>query len=232
MDHKLPTMFVTVDCVPVRCLPGKEPELLLIQRHHDPYGGSWALPGGFVEVEEDLPDAAARELEEETGISAVILEQVGSWGTPGRDPRGRVVTIAFLAIVERDRVKAAAGEEVRAVQWCPLGDPPELAFDHTDIISTAVRRLKDHCRSTHLGFAFLGGEFTVRECAELYESMLGLAPGAETMEQIEQWALVSRVPESPEPLTADTALRCTADSYLEPLKRTLPCAFEEMTDQP
>ena len=120
-----------------------DPHVLLIQRRDEPFQGCWALPGGFVDPDETLAQAAARELLEETGVRGVRLEQLGAFGDPGRDPRGWVVTIAFLARVDRAAVKPESGDDAAAVGWHPLSRLPEkLAFDHGKMLERALARLK------------------------------------------------------------------------------------------
>lgn len=117
--------------------------VLLIRRRHDPAAGSWALPGGFVEIDEELHDAAARELEEETGVRGVALEQLGAYGRVDRDPRGRTIAVAYSCIVDATAVTPRAGDDAADVAWHPLADLPPLAFDHADMITAAERRLPE-----------------------------------------------------------------------------------------
>ena len=119
-------------------------EVLLIERAKDPFRGRWALPGGFVEIDEDLLDAARRELREETGIETEPdrLVQLGAFGKPGRDPRGRVVSVVYLAHVCRPGSEPTAGDDAARAKWFPLSDPPELAFDHAEILAAARKRLE------------------------------------------------------------------------------------------
>jgi 8-oxo-dGTP diphosphatase len=119
-----------------------EPRVLLIRRADEPFQGAWALPGGFVDPDETLAEAAHRELQEETGVTGVHLEQLGAFGDPGRDPRGWTVTVAFLARLDRSAVKPKAGDDAAAVKWHPLDRPPKkLAFDHDKILARARARL-------------------------------------------------------------------------------------------
>ena len=111
--------------------------ILLIERKHEPFLGAWALPGGFVEIDEDLEDAARRELEEETGLQVDELTQLGAYGSPGRDPRGRVITVVYVAVVEAEVVPVTAGSDAAAVRWFPLARLPRLAFDHAHIVVQA-----------------------------------------------------------------------------------------------
>ena len=119
-----------------------DPQVLLIQRRDEPFQGCWALPGGFVDPDETLAQAAARELHEETSVRGVHLEQLGAFGDPGRDPRGWVVTVAFLARVDRATVKPQSGDDAAAVGWHPLSRlPKKLAFDHDKVLARARARL-------------------------------------------------------------------------------------------
>jgi 8-oxo-dGTP diphosphatase len=114
--------------------------VLLIKRARDPFKGRWAFPGGFVDEDEALEDAAARELREETGLENVRLEQVGAFGDPGRDPRGHTVSVAFAAVLEsRDEVKA--DDDAEAAAWHSAARPPRLAFDHKKILGVALERM-------------------------------------------------------------------------------------------
>lgn len=119
-----------------------EPRVLLIRRKQEPFAGAWALPGGFVDPNEPLADAARRELREETGVTGVDLEQLAAFGDPGRDPRGWTVTVAFLARVDASAVTASAGDDAAAVAWHSLASPPSpLAFDHAQMLARVRARL-------------------------------------------------------------------------------------------
>lgn len=138
-NYAYPRPSVTADVV-LLARSGGELLLLLIQRAAEPFKGRWALPGGFVDQDEDLEAAARRELLEETGLEAGPLLQVGAFGKPGRDPRGHTVTVAY-ATVMTSLVEARAGDDARQVQWFSLNALPELAFDHDVIIAAALQRL-------------------------------------------------------------------------------------------
>jgi len=125
--------MVTVDIVVLRQGDGG-PEILLIQRAHDPFKGCWAIPGGFVDEHEDLESAARRELEEETGLRGLAVNQLCAVGTPGRDPRGHTISIVYVAACPRTASNAVAGDDAAAARWFSLDDLPELAFDHADIL--------------------------------------------------------------------------------------------------
>jgi 8-oxo-dGTP diphosphatase len=119
------------------------PRVLLIRRKRDPFAGSWAMPGGFVDENERLADAARRELGEETGVTVAELEQLYTAGDPGRDPRGWTVSVVYLARINADEVKPVAADDAAAVSWFPLDDLPALAFDHAMILARARARLLD-----------------------------------------------------------------------------------------
>lgn len=133
-------ILVTADVLVFGTEQGERKYLLLIQRKNDPFRGQWAFPGGFVEDDEDLDKAAARELQEETGLNVEVdkLEQVGAWGTPGRDPRGRTVTIAFTTTLDVKAQKVAAADDAGDARWWPLEKLPQLAFDHDQILHSVL----------------------------------------------------------------------------------------------
>lgn len=137
--YAYPRPALTVDVV--LATRGVKPKVLLIRRKADPFAGTWALPGGFVDEGERLIDAARRELTEETGATAEDLEQLYTAGDPGRDPRGWTVSVVFLGRVRR--AKATAGDDAAAVGWFPLDDLPPTAFDHAMILDRARVRLRD-----------------------------------------------------------------------------------------
>ena len=139
--YDYPRPAVTVDVVIVT--RERTPRVLLIRRKAEPFAGRWALPGGFVDQDERLIDAARRELKEETGLDYADLEQLHTFGDPGRDPRGWTVSIAFLARVRRDELKAVAGDDAADVGWFPLHAPPPPAFDHAEILTRVAHRLAD-----------------------------------------------------------------------------------------
>ena len=139
--YDYPRPALTVDVVLVTREPN--PRVLLIERKADPFAGRWALPGGFVDENERLADAAVRELKEETGLTATDLEQLHAAGDPGRDPRGWTVSVAFLARVDAGEAKAVAGDDAAKADWFRLDGLPELAFDHATLLDRARARLAD-----------------------------------------------------------------------------------------
>ncbi len=120
----------------------RPPRILLIRRKHTPFAGKWALPGGFVNMDESLEDAARRELLEETGVRTTRIEQLHTFGDPGRDPRGRVISVVYLARVNAGSVEPAAADDAADVGWHSLRRPPALAFDHDRIVALIRRRLQ------------------------------------------------------------------------------------------
>jgi 8-oxo-dGTP diphosphatase len=137
--YDYPRPAVTVDVVIVT--READPRVLLIRRKHDPFAGMWAIPGGFVDMEESLEETARRELREETGVAAGHLEQLHTFGDPGRDPRGRTISVVYLARADADRLKPQAADDAAEVGWHRLDQPPPLAFDHDQILACARRRL-------------------------------------------------------------------------------------------
>jgi len=137
-----PRPMVSVDAA-VFALSGKRVKLLLIKRGNEPFKGQWALPGGFIGIDEELKDAVARELKEETGLSNVPLEQMRTFGNVGRDPRGRQITIVFMGIAEKKQTKAKAGDDAAKARWFDIEKlPKNFAFDHNKVVAFAIRKLK------------------------------------------------------------------------------------------
>jgi 8-oxo-dGTP diphosphatase len=171
-SYQYPRAALTVDCV-VFGFDETELKVLLIERALDPFKGKWALPGGFVRVEETLDEAARRELEEEAGLKNVFLEQLYTFGTVDRDPRERVVSVAYYALVKLAAHATRAATDAADARWFPISKVPRLAFDHADILSTALARLKGKVRYEPIGFELLPPKFTLSQLQGLYETVLG-----------------------------------------------------------
>jgi 8-oxo-dGTP diphosphatase len=165
---------VTVDTV-IFTLRQKELQVLLVQRKHWPYEGMWAIPGGFVHMDESLEDAARRELAEETGVddSDIYLEQLYTFGDPMRDPRTRVITVSYFALICSDRLQLHADTDAAAAAWFSAYRPPPLAFDHADILAYAIQRLRYKVEYTAVAFQLLPATFTLTELQKAYEHILG-----------------------------------------------------------
>jgi 8-oxo-dGTP diphosphatase len=162
---------VTADVV-IFNLANQALKVLLVCRAYPPFKGQWAIPGGFVHASESVDEAARRELEEETGVRDVYLEQLYTFGAPNRDPRGRVITVAYFALVAGE-VPTRAGDDAVDAAWHSVYDLPPLAFDHADILKYALQRLRYKLEYTSVGFELLPNEFTLSELQSAYEIVLG-----------------------------------------------------------
>lgn len=169
--YEYPRPALTVDCV-VFGFDEAELKILLIERGLEPFKGKWALPGGFVRVDETLENAARRELEEEAGLKQVFLEQLYTFGGINRDPRERVVSVAYYALVKLSANQTKAATDAADAQWFPISKTPKLAFDHAEILATALARLKAKVRYEPIGFELLPSNFTLSQLQHLYEAAL------------------------------------------------------------
>lgn len=174
--YEFPKADNTVDAV-VFGLDPKDADLrvLLIRRGREgeAYYGTWALPGGYISLNEDLECTWARELREETQIGVSYVEQLYTFGNPSRDPRGRVITTAYLSLVRPASMTPKAGDDAAAYQWAPVRHLPPLAFDHRHIIEKGLQRLRSKLRWQPVGIDLLPREFTLPELQRLYETILG-----------------------------------------------------------
>lgn len=150
-------------------------KVLLIERGREgePFCGSWALPGGFLNMDEDLDTCARRELKEETGLKLSFMEQLYTFGKPDRDPRGRVISVAYWGIVRPDQVTVKGADDAKQAKWFDVDDLPELAFDHADILKMGLNRLRGKLRWCPVGVWLLPKEFTMAELRLVYEVILG-----------------------------------------------------------
>jgi 8-oxo-dGTP diphosphatase len=144
-------------------------KVLLVKRKYDPYKDKWAIPGGFVRTNESLEDAAKRELEEETGLKELYLEQLYTFGEPKRDPRGRVITVAYFALVNSEGIGLRAASDAVSAEWFPISKLPALAFDHKEILDYAIKRLRWKFEYTTVAFSMLPKKFRLSELQSLYE---------------------------------------------------------------
>ena len=167
--YDYPRPAVTTDCV-IFGYDGKELKVLLIERGIEPFKGCWAFPGGFLNMDEDALAGARRELKEETGLENAFIEQFHTFSEPGRDPRGRVITIAHYALVKIQEVEG--GDDAAQARWFPIGEVPPLAFDHDRILRMAMSRLKEKIHFEPVGFELLPDVFTMPQLQNLYESIL------------------------------------------------------------
>ncbi|MHB0991897.1 MAG: NUDIX hydrolase [Burkholderiales bacterium] len=147
--------------------------ILLIRRRSQPFQGGWALPGGFVDPDECLEDCALRELAEETGITGVFLEQLYTFGKPDRDPRERIISVAYYALAPAEILTPVAGSDAAEVRWFALNALPELAFDHDEIIAMAQQRLRAKLDYSTVAFSLMAETFTLGELQKVYEIIRG-----------------------------------------------------------
>lgn len=169
--YKYPRPSVTTDCV----IFGYDKEglsVLLVERGIEPYKGCWAFPGGFLQMDEDAETGARRELTEETGFITDAIEQFGTFTQVDRDPRGRVITIAYYALVRKAMVHG--GDDAAKAQWFPINQVPALAFDHDNIFRVAIQTLKEKIHFKPIGFDLLPAVFTMPQLQDLYECILGV----------------------------------------------------------
>lgn len=170
-SYKYPHPAVATDCV-IFGFDGMKLKILLIQRGIDPFKGKWAFPGGFLKMDESAEEGAMRELKEETNMTATYLEQFHCFSSPNRDPRERVISIAFLALVKTEEVKG--GDDAAKAQWFSMDEIPQLAFDHESILRMAMSKLRERIHFQPIGFDLLPEKFTLKELQLLYEAILGV----------------------------------------------------------
>ncbi|MDP3882345.1 MAG: NUDIX domain-containing protein [Nanoarchaeota archaeon] len=168
MEEQYPKPSVTVDIV-IFTIKDNELRVLLVKRDIEPFKNKWAIPGGFVRIDESLEQAAKRELQEETGLRDVYLEQLYSFGDPKRDPRGRVITVTYMALVNSDNLEIKASTDVSEARWFPAKKLPSLAFDHAHIFQYALKRLRWKFEYTTVAFSLLPKKFTISQVQKLYE---------------------------------------------------------------
>ena len=168
-SYKYPHPSVTTDCV-IFGFDGGKLKVLLVERGLEPYKGRWAFPGGFVKMDESCEEGALRELEEETALKGTYVQQFHTYSDPNRDPRERVITVAFFALVRIQEVEA--GDDANKAQWFAIDEVPQLAFDHDVILRDALKRLHERIHFQPIGFELLPEKFTMRQLQNLYEAIL------------------------------------------------------------
>ena len=167
--YEYPRPALTADCV-IFGFDSEGLSVLLIERGIEPFKGCWAFPGGFMQMDEDAEACARRELEEETGLKGVHAEQFGTFSEVNRDPRGRTVTVAHMALVKKAEVKGA--DDAAQAKWFPIDSIPPLAFDHDRILRVALKALREKIHFEPVGFELLPEVFTMPQLQDLYESVL------------------------------------------------------------
>ena len=170
--YKYPHPAVTMDCV-IFGFDGERLQVLLVERGIEPYKGKWAFPGGFLKMDETAEEGALRELREETGLDRAYIQQFHTFSDPHRDPRERVITIAYYALVKIQEVHG--GDDAASARWFPLSEIPSLAFDHDYILRMATQRLREEIHFQPVGFELLPEKFTLKELQALYEAILGIS---------------------------------------------------------
>jgi 8-oxo-dGTP diphosphatase len=166
------SLRVTVDIVIFTLRKGSL-QVLLVKRGVPPFEGQYAIPGGYIRGDESLEEAALRELHEETGVRNVFLEQLYTFGDPKRDPRGRVITVAYYALIASDKLSLVAGADAAEAQWFPASSLPPLAFDHKSILDYGLERLRNKLEYTTVGFQLVPEKFTLGELQAVFEAILG-----------------------------------------------------------
>ena len=169
--YRYPHPAVTTDCV-IFGFNGERLQVLLIERGIEPFKGRWAFPGGFLKMDETAEEGAKRELKEETGLENAYIQQLHTFSAPNRDPRERVITIAYYALVNIQEVKG--GDDAASARWFPLDEIPPLAFDHDYILRMATQKLREQIHFQPIGFELLPAKFTIKELQSLYEAILGI----------------------------------------------------------
>jgi len=168
MKEEFPKPSVTVDIV-IFTIQDNDLKVLLVKRDIEPFKNKWAIPGGFVRIDEDLDKAAKRELEEETGVKDVYLEQLYTFGDPKRDPRGRVITVSYFALISSSFINLKVSTDVSDAKWFSISNLPQVAFDHKKILNYALKRLRWKFEYTPVAFSMLPKDFPISELQNMYE---------------------------------------------------------------
>lgn len=216
--YEYPRPALTADCV-IFGFDGRGLKILLIERGVEPYKGYWALPGGFMKMEETIEECAIRELREETGVTDIYLEQFCCFSSVGRDPRGRVVTVAFIALVRPADYQVVGGDDARAAEWFDADMLPPLAFDHTDIIEAARIRLREILTLRPAAFYLLDEIFTVDELRRVYEVINGITYDRRNFHRKLMQSHLVEDADSPSPLMASANTASCESSIAAPRGR-------------
>jgi 8-oxo-dGTP diphosphatase len=171
-QYQYPHPAVTVDCI-IFGFDGQTLKVMLIQRKSEPFSRMWALPGAFVNEDESLENCAERVLMKECNISGVYLEQLFTFGTPSRDPRERVISVAYMGLVKTADFELIAGNDELQIEWRDINKVQDLAFDHSQILETAIQRIRGKIRYQPIGFELMNAKFTLPQLQQLYEAILG-----------------------------------------------------------
>jgi 8-oxo-dGTP diphosphatase len=171
-QYQYPHPAVTVDCI-IFGFDGQTLKVMLIQRKSEPFSRMWALPGAFVNEDESLENCAERVLMKECNISGVYLEQLFTFGTPSRDPRERVISVAYMGLVKTADFELIAGNDELQIEWRDIKEVQGLAFDHSQILETAIQRIRGKIRYQPIGFELMNAKFTLPQLQQLYEAILG-----------------------------------------------------------
>lgn len=216
-EYRYPHAALTADCV-VFGFTGRELKVLLIERGLEPYKGMWALPGGFMRIDETIEQTARRELQEETGVSQIFMEQFKVFSTVNRDPRERVVTVAFLALVRPNEYNLLAGDDASDARWFNEEYLPPMAFDHAEIISAAREYLKEVLRIRPLAFRLLDEHFSMSELQRVYEVIEGCSYDRRNFQRKALQAGVVREIDPYEEIqdTCCGSIKCTNSEYSKP----------------
>lgn len=212
-SYKYPHPSVTTDCV-IFGFDGSRLKVLLVERGIEPFKGKWALPGGFLRMDESAEQGALRELQEETGLKTAYIKQFHTFTDPDRDPRERVITIAYYALVRLQDV--VAGDDAARAGWFALNEVPSLAFDHDRILRTALQEIRRQIHFEPVGFELLPPEFTVKELQLLYEAILDVKFDRRNFyKKMQHLELLTQVKTSVEERRQPFLFRFNAEKYSE-----------------
>jgi 8-oxo-dGTP diphosphatase len=193
-QERISLAAVAVD-VAIFTMKGGELQVLLIHVKDSPFSNRWALPGGMVRLKESLEDAVKRHLLAKAGIRDIYVEQLYTFGDVGRDPRGRVVSVAYFALIPSEGLELKTSEEYRAIDWFPLTELPQLGYDHADVIAMAYERLRSKLEYTNIVYSLLPREFTLSELQGVYEVILRRKLDKRNFrKRISQLNLLKRIP--------------------------------------